>query len=84
MADSEKVGAYDSFIANSGRYEGDGNILKTRAYVAKDPNYMGNWPENEATYEFEQDGDALTIKSLSFAIEFTITLRQVEGTPNPW
>ncbi len=84
MADNEKVGAYDSFIANSGRYEVDGNVLKTRAYVAKDPNYMGDWPENEATYEFAQDGEALTIKSLTFAIGFTITLRQVEGTPNPW
>ena len=58
--------------------------LKTRAYVAKDTNYMGGWPENEATYEFEQDGDSLTIKSLTFAIGFTSTLRQVEGTPNPW
>ena len=84
MADSQKIGAYDSFIANSGRYEVDGNILKTRAYVAKDPNYMGDWPENEATYEFDWDGEALTIKSLTFAIGFTITLRQVEGTPNPW
>ncbi len=84
MADSDKVGAYDSFIANSGRYEVDGNVLKTRAYVAEDPNYMGDWPENEATYEFAQDGDTLTIKSLTFAIGFTTTLRQVEGTPNPW
>ena len=52
LADGEKVGAYDTFIANSGRYEVDGNTLKTRAYVAKDPNYMGNWPENETIYEF--------------------------------
>ncbi len=84
ITDGEKVGAYDTFIANSGRYEVDGNVLKTRAYVAKDPNYMGGWPENEATYEFELDGDSLMIKSLTFAIGFTITLRQVEGTPNPW
>lgn len=84
MSDAEKLGAYDTLIANAGRYEIDGNVLKTRAYVAKDPNYMGGWPENEATYEFELDGDSLTIKSLTFAIGFTSTLRQVEGTPNPW
>ena len=84
ITDGEKVGAYDTFIANSGRYEVDGNVLKTRAYVAKDPNYMGGWPENEATYEFELDGDSLMIKSLTFAIGFTSTLRQVEGSPNPW
>ncbi len=84
MSDAEKLGAYDTLIANAGRYEIDGNVLKTRAYVAKDTNYMGGWPENEATYEFELDGDSLTIKSLTFAIGFTNTLRQVEGTPNPW
>jgi len=84
MSDAEKLGAYDTLIANAGRYEIDGNVLKTRAYVAKDPNYMGGWPENEATYEFELDGGILTIKSLTFAIGFSSTLRQVEGTPNPW
>ncbi len=84
MTDAEKLGAYDTLIANAGRYEIDGNVLKTRAYVAKDTNYMGGWPENEATYEFERDGDSLTIKSLTFAIGFTSALRQVEGTPNPW
>ena len=84
MSDAEKLGAYDTLIANAGRYEIDGNVLKTRAYVAKDTNYMGGWPENEATYEFELDGDSLTVKSLTFAIGFTSTLRQVEGTPNPW
>lgn len=84
MSDAEKLGAYDTLIANAGRYEIDGNVLKTRAYVAKDPNYMGGWPENEATYEFELVGGNLTIKSLTFAIGFSSTLRQVEGTPNPW
>jgi uncharacterized protein (TIGR02246 family) len=84
MSDAETLGAYNTLIANAGRYEIDGNVLKTRAYVAKDPNYMGDWPENETTYEFELDGDSLTIKSLTFAIDFTSTLRQVEGTPNPW
>jgi uncharacterized protein (TIGR02246 family) len=84
MTDAEKSSAYDTLVANAGRYEIEGNVLKTRAYVAKDTNYMGGWPENEATYEFELDGDSLTIKSLTFGIGFTSTLRQVEGTPNPW
>ena len=84
MTDGEKVGAYDTFVANSGRYEIDGNQLTTHAFVAKNPNYMGDWPENEATYEFERDGDKLMIKSLTFAIGSTSTFRQVEGSPNPW
>jgi len=84
MTDGEKVGAYDTFVANSGRYEVEGNQLTTHAFVAKNPNYMGDWPENDATYEFERDGDKLMIKSLTFAIGSTSTFRQVEGSPNPW
>jgi hypothetical protein len=84
LTDAEKLGAYDTFVANSGRYEIEGNILKTRAYVAKDPNYMGGWPENEVNYEFERDGDTLTIKNLDFGDGTTGTFRQVEGTPTPW
>ena len=45
---------------------------------------MGDWPENEITYEFAVDGDALTIKNLVFGAGTETTLRQVEGTPNPW
>ena len=84
IGDAEKLAAYDTFIANSGRYEIEGNILKTRAYVAKDPNYMGGWPENEVNYEFERDGDTLTIRNLVLEAGGTGTFRQVEGTPNPW
>jgi len=84
MTDAAKIAAYDTIIANSGRYEIDGNLLKTRAYVAKDPNYMGGWPENEVNYEFSVDGDMLTIRNLVFTPGVTGTFRQVEGTPNPW
>jgi ketosteroid isomerase-like protein len=84
LTDAEKLGAYDTIIANSGRYEIEGNILKTRAYVAKDPNYMGGWPENEVNYEFERDGDTLTIENLGFDEGTTGTFMQVEGTPTPW
>ena len=79
--DSEKVGAYDTFIANAGRYEMDGNTFKTRAYVAKNPNYMGDRWDNEQVYEFEIDGENLTIKGDIVGMG---TFRQVEGTPNPW
>ena len=79
--DSEKVGAYDTFIANSGRYEMDGNTFKTRAYVAKNPNYMGDRWDNEVIYEIERDGENLIIKNDRGSVG---TFRQVEGTPNPW
>ena len=80
ITDAERVVAYQSFIANTGRYEVDGNTLKTRAFVAKSPNYMGDWPENERTVEFEVDGDQLTIK----AETTSRTFRQVEGSDALW
>ena len=82
LADAEKLLAYDSFIANSGRYEMDGGTFKTRAYVAKSPDYMGGWPENGATYEFERDGDTLSIKGVGPA-NINVTLRRAEGNPVP-
>ena len=84
MTDAETLAAYDTIIANSGRYEVDGNILKTRAYVAKDPNYMGGWPENEVTYDISMDGGTLTLTNQGFGAGTVTTFRQVEGTPNPW
>ena len=84
QTDEHKVVAYDGFTANTGRYEVEGNILKTRAFVAKDTNFMGGWPDNETTYEFAVDGDMLTIKSVTFPVPFEATLRQVEGSAAPW
>ena len=60
-ADELVVGAYDSFIANSGRYAvEDGNIV-TRAYVAKSPDYMAGWPDNAESYAYSVDGDTLVL-----------------------
>jgi len=81
--DSEKVVAHDSFVANSGRYEIDGNTIKIRAWVAKSPNYMGGWPDNEQTLEFERDGDTLTISGVG-PTDSNFTLQRAEGAPVPW
>jgi hypothetical protein len=43
QTDEETLSAYGSFIANSGRYTVEGNRITYEAYVAKDPNYMGDW-----------------------------------------
>ena len=83
MTDAEKVVAYDSFVANAGRYEVEGNKFMTRAGVAKNPNYMASRWDNERTFEFERDGDTLTIKSTGPG-RGTTTLRRVEGGPKPW
>jgi len=88
LTDEEMVTAYGTFVANSGRYEVSGNELTTRAYVAKDPNYMGDWPENAQTYTFEIDAEGML--HLTFSTDFgtlggpTAILRQVDGQPAPW
>jgi hypothetical protein len=61
LTDEEKLRAYDSLTANSGRFTVEGNQLTWEAYVAKDPNYMADWGENAQTADFETDGETLTL-----------------------
>ena len=84
QTDADKVTAYDSLTANSGGYELDGNTFTTFAYVAKDTNYMGGFPENGTEYEFERDGENLIITTKTFPQEFKVVLENVEGKDGPW
>ncbi len=84
QTDAETLAAYASLTANSGGYEVDGNSFTTYAYVAKDTNYMGSFPENDTEYEFERDGDTLTITSKTFPEAFKVVLESVEGKDGPW
>jgi hypothetical protein len=59
--DAEVLAAFNSLVANSGRYTWTGNEFTTEAYVALNPNYMANWGENHVTYRFSVDGDTLTV-----------------------
>jgi len=61
LTDAEKLGAYDSFVANSGRYSVEGDQVTYEAYVAKDPNYMAAWGDNAGTMTFELEGETLTL-----------------------
>jgi len=38
--DQEKIAAYDSFVANSGTYEVEGETLTLHPIVARSPNFM--------------------------------------------
>lgn len=66
QTDQETLAAYGSFVANSGRYTVQGNQLVYEAYMAKDPNYMGDWNAAEAangvTVEFSISDNVLTLK----------------------
>ena len=87
QTEADRLIAYNSFVANSGRYDVSGDQLTLRAYVAKDPNYMAAFPENQATAKVHiAGGDTL---HLTYTGEFFIsgtmfTLRRVEGAPVPW
>ncbi len=79
--DAERVAAFNSVTANSGRYEVNGDEITYRAYLAKNPNYMGGWPENESTVAFRIEGDTL---HWTWSDGEVFTLRRVEGEPAPW
>ena len=59
ITDAEIVTAYNTLVANSGRYTRDGNEITTEAYVTLNPNYMADWGENQQTYTFRVEGDIL-------------------------
>ena len=85
QSDAEIVAAYNTLTANAGRYEVSGNEITTRAYVAKDPNYMGDWPDNANTYTFRFDGETLHLQWPSdWPVQLSATLDRVEGRPAPW
>ncbi len=74
QTDAEKVAAYDSFVANSGRYSVDRNQITYEAAMAKSPNYMANFTPETAGPE---GGNAST---MTFAIENgVLTLRFTSG-----
>ena len=84
QTDAERVAAYNSVTANSGRYEVNGDQITYRAYVAKNPNYMGGWPENEFTFRFRIEGDTLRLTRPNDNGGGGFTLRRVEDEPVPW
>ncbi len=86
MTDAEILAAYNTLTANSGRYEVSGNLLTTRAFVAKDPNYMGDWPENASVYNFRLEGDSVLHMEWpsDWPEQRSGTFRKVEGRPAPW
>ena len=85
LTDVETIAAYGTLTANSGRYEVNGNELTTRAYVAKDPNYMGGWPENAQTYTFRMEGETLHLQwPGDWPDRRKGTFSKVEGMPVPW
>lgn len=77
--DADQLAAYGSFIANSGRYQVTGNQVTFKAFVAKDPNYMSGWPDNDVSWTWRVDGETLVLEQDGSKV----TLRLAEGKPAP-
>jgi hypothetical protein len=60
--DAEKLGAYDSFVANTGTYEVTGSTLTIRPIVARNPNFMAGGFDK---YQFRINGNALLLTEKS-------------------
>ncbi len=61
LTEAETISAYNSFVANSGRYTVSGNEITTEAYMAKDPNYMDDWESNQFTFTYRFEGEMLHV-----------------------
>jgi hypothetical protein len=79
MNEAETFVAYWSITANSGDYTLEGETLTTRAYLANDPGYMNNWPENPEPFTLRIDGDTMTwVKPGSIGLGDEVVLHRVE------
>jgi hypothetical protein len=81
LTDAEKIARYEAwnpFTANAGTYTVKGNVLTTKAMVAKNPAVMGT----EGTREFRIEGNTLTLIQRAAAgqpaAETTTTLTRIE------
>ena len=79
--DADKIAAYNTIVANSGRYQVDGDKVTMQAYVAKNPNYMGAWPENGYSASVHLAGETM---HLTWGNGSMWTFQRTEGTPVPW
>ena len=69
VTDSEKVQAYDTFIANSGTYEISESNITTTPAMAKNPNFMTGSQSSSFSYRIEADSLWLTWESISIYSE---------------
>ena len=87
-SDAELAAAYNTFIANSGRYTVDGNIITFEAYMGRDPDYMsrfeptgGEGNARSMSYKLNEDG-TLTLEFVStdeYGAGVVATLRRPAG-----
>jgi Lipocalin-like domain len=75
--DKDKVAAFDPFIANSGTYEVKGNVLMTKALVAKIPNVMTG-PGGKSELKFEGTSTVYVMSTNPAGAKTVVKLQRVE------
>ena len=82
-SDAQRLAAFDSFTANSGRYRIQGDQLTYEAYMAKNPNYMNAWDADTAangvTLTMRMDDEGMLV--LEWPNGRKVTLRRAPGSP---
>lgn len=73
--DAEKIATFDAFVANSGTYTTQGNVLRTRPLVAKNEYVMSG---REQVYEFATSGTTLTLTEKLPGAGNRFTLTRIE------
>ena len=82
VTDAEKLAAYDSFIANSGKYEVADSTLTIHPVVARSPNFMSGGSDR---YHFRVSGDTLWLSNTGADLRAMIGGQLVppSGPPSP-
>jgi len=73
----EKIPAFDSFVANTGRYEATGSSLTTRPILARYPNFMAGGFDK---YQFRIEGNTLWLKEKSADLNSRVGQQVVPST----
>jgi hypothetical protein len=78
--DAEKLAAYDSFIANTGRYEIADSTLTIHPTVARSPNFMAGGSDK---YHFRVSGDTLWLSNSGVDLQSMIGGQLVTSRGSP-
>jgi hypothetical protein len=76
--DDERAAAYRTFIANSGSFQVNGDILNVRPIVAKHPNFMGGGSQQ---YQFRLSADTLWLTDRAATLRYVLN-GQIVPTPD--
>jgi hypothetical protein len=76
--DEQRLAAYQRFMANAGAYKVDGNMLVTKAKIARSPNAMHDPQPNESMIHMDGDMMHRTWKNAETGNKLVVTYKRAE------